>query len=114
MKVPFFAARNGSWIRSTPAVANGKVFVGGMRDHFLCLDAKTGEMVWEIDFPKKYGTALPDFGFASSPMTDDKHVYVQAGASLNMNSDGYSLYEKRLLTLVTIAIIQCSPGGLFK
>ncbi len=28
MKVPFFAARNGSWIRSTPAVANGKVFVG--------------------------------------------------------------------------------------
>ena len=83
MKVPFFAARNGSWIRSTPAVANGKVFVGGMRDHFLCLDAKTGEMVWEIDFPKKYGTALPDFGFASSPMTDDKHVYVQAGASLN-------------------------------
>ena len=83
MKVPFFAARNGSWIRSTPAVANGKVFVGGMRDHFLCLDAQTGEILWEIDFPKKFGTALPDFGFASSPMTDDKHVYVQAGASFN-------------------------------
>ena len=83
MKVPFFAARNGSWIRSTPAVANGKVFVGGMRDHFLCLDSQTGEILWEIDFPKKYGTSLPDFGFASSPMTDDKHVYVQAGASFN-------------------------------
>ena len=83
MKVPFFAARNGSWIRSTPAVANGKVFVGGMRDHLLCLDSQTGELIWEIDFPKKYGTPIPDFGFASSPMTDDTHVYVQAGASFN-------------------------------
>ena len=83
MKVPFFAARNGSWIRSTPAVANGKVFVGGMRDHLLCLDAKTGKIIWEINFPKKYDTPLPDFGFASSPLVDDKYVYVQAGASFS-------------------------------
>ena len=83
MKVPFFAARNGSWIRSTPAVANGKVFVGGMRDHFLCLNAKNGKLIWEINFPKKYGTPLPDFGFASSPLVDEKYVYVQAGATFN-------------------------------
>ena len=83
MKVPFFAARNGSWIRSTPAIANGKVFVGGMRDHLLCLDAKTGKLVWEINFPKKYDTPVPDFGFASSPLVDEKFVYVQAGASFN-------------------------------
>ena len=83
MKVPFFAARNGSWIRSTPAVANGKVFVVGMRDHFLCLDAKNGKLIWEINFPKKYDTPLPDFGFASSPLVDEKYVYVQAGASFS-------------------------------
>ena len=97
MKVPFFAARNGSWIRSTPAVANGKVFVGGMGDHFLCLDAQTGEILWEIDFPKKFGTALPDFGFASSPMTDDKHVYVQAGASFNKIDQKTGDIKRRVL-----------------
>ena len=83
MKVPFFAARNGSWIRSTPAVANDRVFVGGMRDHLLCLDANSGQIQWEIDFPKQFGTPLPDFGFASSPLVDENHVYVQAGASFN-------------------------------
>jgi len=83
MKVPFFAARNGSWIRSTPAVANGRIFVGGMRDHLLCLDANSGEIEWEIDFPKKFKAPLPTFGFASSPLVDEKHVYVQAGASFN-------------------------------
>jgi len=83
MKVPFFAARNGSWIRSTPAVANGRVFVGGMRDHLLCLDAQSGEIKWEIDFPKQFGTPLPDFGFASSPLVDKNYIYVQAGASFN-------------------------------
>ena len=83
MKVPFFAARNGSWIRSTPAVANDRVFVAGMRDHLLCLDANSGQIQWEIDFPKQFGTPLPDFGFASSPLVDENHVYVQAGASFS-------------------------------
>ena len=35
MSVPFFARSNGSWIRSTPALANNKLFVAGMRDHLL-------------------------------------------------------------------------------
>ena len=74
MKVPFFAARNGSWIRSTPAVANDRVFVGGMRDHLLCLDANSGQIQWEIDFPKQFGTPLPDFGFASSPPVSYTHL----------------------------------------
>ena len=81
MKVPFFAGRNGSWIRSTPAVANGRVFVGGMRDHLLCLNTKSGGIEWEIDFLKKFDSPLPTFGFVSSPLVDEKHVYVQAGAS---------------------------------
>ena len=80
MSVPFFAARNGSWIRSTPALANGKLFVAGIRDHLLCLDAKTGKRLWEIDFPKQLKTPLPTFGCVCSPMVDGKFVYMQAGA----------------------------------
>ena len=81
MRVPFFAAKNGSWIRSTPALANGKLFVAGMRDHLLCIDIKTGKRLWEINFPKELKTPVPSFGCVCSPMVDDKYVYMQAGAA---------------------------------
>ena len=72
---------NGAWIRSTPALANDKLFVAGMHDRLLCLDAKTGKKLWEIDFPKKFKTPIPGFGCVCSPMVDGKFVYMQAGAS---------------------------------
>ena len=81
MRVPFFAAKNGSWIRSTPALANDKLFVAGMRDHLLCIDTKTGKRLWEIDFPKEFKTPVPSFGCVCSPMVDEKYVYMQAGAA---------------------------------
>ena len=46
MRVPFFAAANGSWIRSTPAYDNGRLYVAGMRDVIVCLDAKNGDEIW--------------------------------------------------------------------
>jgi len=72
---------NGAWIRSTPALANDKLFVAGMHDRLLCLDAQTGKKLWEIDFPKKFKTPIPGFGCVCSPMVDGKFVYMQAGAS---------------------------------
>ena len=42
MRVPFFAAKNGSWIRSTPAFDGESLFVAGMRDVLACIDGKTG------------------------------------------------------------------------
>ena len=68
MKVPFFAASNGSWIRATPALDGDRLYVAGMRDVLVCLDTNTGEKIWEVDFVKAVGSPLPDFGFASSPL----------------------------------------------
>ncbi|MFT5303700.1 MAG: outer membrane protein assembly factor BamB, partial [Mariniblastus sp.] len=79
MKVPFFAAANGSWIRSTPSYSDGKLYVAGMQDVLYCLDATNGQEVWSIDFPKKLGTSKPNFGFVCSPLVDSGFVYVQAG-----------------------------------
>jgi len=80
LKVPFFAKSNGDWIRSTPALANGRLFVAGMRDVLLCLDAESGKELWRFDFPKELEKPLPDFGFVSSPFVTGGAVYVQAGA----------------------------------
>lgn len=82
VQVPFFARANGDWIRSTPALADGRLYVAGMRDVLLCLDAATGEKVWEVDFVRQTGAPVPAFGFVASPLVVDDAVYAQAGASL--------------------------------
>lgn len=84
MDVPFFARKNGSWVRSTPAYdpATDRLYVGGMREVLVCIDATRGEEVWRVDFPARYESELPGFGFVCSPIVDGDHVYVQAGAAV--------------------------------
>lgn len=82
LKVPFFARANGNWIRSTPALAAGRLYVGGMRDLLVCLEASTGRTLWRLDFPAQTGQPLPGFGFVSSPLVVGEAVYVQAGAGV--------------------------------
>lgn len=82
MTVPFFAKSNGDWIRATPALDDGRLYVPGMRDVLVCLNARDGKEIWRKDFVKDFAAPLPDFGFVSSPLVDGDAVYVQAGASL--------------------------------
>jgi len=80
MTVPFFAASNGSWIRATPCLDEGRLYVAGMRDLLVCLDAATGKELWKVDFMQAFESPLPAFGFVSSPLVIGEHVYVQAGS----------------------------------
>lgn len=80
VKVPFFAATNGSWIRATPAFDGQRLYVAGMRDVLVCLNAETGQIIWKVDFVEQTGSPLPSFGFVSSPLLVGDHVFVQAGA----------------------------------
>lgn len=82
MKVPFFARKNGSWVRSTPALHDGRLYVGGIRDVLVSIVAASGEIEWTLDFTQRYGTPLPSFGFVCSPLVDDSGIYVQAGGGL--------------------------------
>ncbi len=82
MSVPFFAKSNGDWIRATPACDGESLFVAGMRDVLICLDAATGKERWRYDFVNRLKTELPAFGFVCSPLVDGDAVFVQAGASL--------------------------------
>ncbi len=82
MEVPFFAARNGSWIRSTPATNGKQIVVGGMRDVVACFDAATGKESWRVDFITEHGAKLPSFGLVCSPLIDEDSVYVQAGGAV--------------------------------
>jgi outer membrane protein assembly factor BamB len=82
LSVPFFAKSNGDWIRSTPACDGERLYVAGMRDVLVCLEAATGREVWRVDFVKHFNAPLPDFGFVCSPLVHSNSVYVQAGAGV--------------------------------
>ena len=79
LSVPFFAKANGDWIRATPGYDGERLYVAGIRDILVCLEAATGKILWKIDFVDQMNAKLPAFGFASSPLVTDQAVYVQAG-----------------------------------
>lgn len=82
LSVPFFAKANGDWIRSTPAFDGANLYVGGIRDVLVSLDAASGNVNWKVDFVEKFKTPLPAFGFVCSPLVDGDALYVQAANSL--------------------------------
>jgi len=79
--MPFFAKSNGDWIRSTPAYDGERLYVAGIRDVLVCLDAQTGAERWRVDFTKRYRSSLPAFGCVCSPLVVGDSLYVQAGSS---------------------------------
>ena len=81
ISVPFYAKRSGDWIRATPSFDGETLYVAGMEEVLVALDAKTGRERWRVDFPKRFGTAKPEFGFASSPLVDGEAIFVQAANS---------------------------------
>jgi outer membrane protein assembly factor BamB len=81
-QVPDFARENGNWARSTPACDGDALYVGGMRDVLVCLDADGGKERWRVDFAEQFRTPLPVFGMASSPLVDGDAVFVQAAAGV--------------------------------
>jgi outer membrane protein assembly factor BamB len=82
ISVPFYAKKSGDWVRSTPAFDGKTLFVGGMEEVLVALDGKTGKEQWRVDFPKRFSTPKPEFGFASSPLLDGNFLYVQAANAL--------------------------------
>jgi outer membrane protein assembly factor BamB len=82
MSVPFFAKSNGDWIRATPALDGDTLFVAGMRDVLVALDARNGEVRWRKDFVAELKTPLPAFGNVSSPLIDGEALYVQSGGAV--------------------------------
>ena len=78
--VPFFAARNGDWMRSTPAVDADTLYVSGMKDVLVALNAADGKERWRMDFPKDLKAGSQSFGYVCSPLLDGDALYTHTGA----------------------------------
>ena len=66
--------------RASPAVEGNRVYAVGAAGMILCLDAGTGEVLWQIDATAKYGTTVPVWGVSGSPLVDgDRVIYIVGG-----------------------------------
>ena len=96
--IPFSNYFTSGYITSSPAVAGGRVYVGGGDRRIYCLNATTGKQLWNYTM---------DWGFWSSPAVVGGRVYMGAGYKLyclNATTGGH------LWNYTTGGSIQSSPA----
>jgi outer membrane protein assembly factor BamB len=67
--------------RATPAVDGAFVYTIGTSGTVLCLEARTGQQVWQRDLLEMAGRKCPPQGYCGSPLVVGAHVYVHPGGS---------------------------------
>jgi outer membrane protein assembly factor BamB len=75
------AAAHGKGPKSTPVVADGRLFTLGINGTLSALDAATGTLLWRKPPASEFDAAAPDFGTAMSPVVDGGRVIVHIGGN---------------------------------
>jgi outer membrane protein assembly factor BamB len=65
--------------RATPTVDGDRVYSLGAMGHLFCLDAATGNVIWQKHLPKDFGTKIPVWGMAGAPLVDGDQLIILAG-----------------------------------
>ncbi len=73
------AVTHGKGPKSTPVVADGRVFTFGIAGVLTAWDAKTGKQLWQREFSKLYEKTSPLYGVAMSPAVDGERCIVHVG-----------------------------------
>lgn len=66
--------------RSTVTVLDGRAYTLGARGMAMCLEAKTGQPIWQVDMVTAHQAKVPTWGFAASPLIDGPRVLLHVGA----------------------------------
>ncbi len=64
---------------ATPTIANGCVYTLSKHGLVFCLNAISGEIIWQRDLVKEFGIELPTWGLSSSPLLIGNTVVLNAG-----------------------------------
>ncbi|MHC4638343.1 MAG: PQQ-like beta-propeller repeat protein, partial [Planctomycetota bacterium] len=76
-------ARKGT--RTTPTYDNGKLYVISGYAKVVCFDAKTGDIIWEVDGTEKFGVKKTKWGISENALiVDDKIICTPGGAKATM------------------------------
>jgi outer membrane protein assembly factor BamB len=73
----------GAGPRAAPTTHDGRLYALGATGKFVCLELPTGtstaKTLWEHNLTAEFDAAVPNWGFASSPLVEGDLVIVQAG-----------------------------------
>ena len=72
-------ADNNGHARTTPCVADGKVYVLSRLGLLLCLNAENGEPIWSRDLVAEFAGKRPQWFYAGSPIVDGDRLIVCPG-----------------------------------
>lgn len=66
---------------ATPLLVGDRLFAIGVAGQLHCLNKQTGEVLWQLDLPQKFGrrTRQEEYGFSASPLPYDDFIIVQVG-----------------------------------
>lgn len=73
--------RNHGMSRTIPAVNDKFVLTMGPRCQVMCCDATTGDLLWGIDLPTEYKTAVPLWYTGQCPIIDNNVAVIAVGGS---------------------------------
>ena len=65
--------------RTSPVIADGRVFTFGITGSLHCFDLASGKVLWERDCAKDFAMDRQFFGFGSTPLVMGQRLIVQVG-----------------------------------
>lgn len=74
-----FSSQFGVGPRATPAYSAGKLYTLGVTGILICRNGTDGKELWKKDLLADFKAKNLFFGVSSSPLVDDKNVYVMPG-----------------------------------
>jgi outer membrane protein assembly factor BamB len=82
--------------RATPTIAARRVLTHGATGLLNCLDLVDGHVLWSRDASKENGSAIPNWGEATSPLVQNDLVIVNAGGRNETSLVAYRLADGSL------------------
>lgn len=69
--------------RATPVIDGDRVYFVGTQGHMFCMNVAEGKILWQKYFPDDFGTELPIWGMAASPLVDGQKLITLVGGKDN-------------------------------
>ena len=75
--------------RTPPTVDGDRVYVLGAAGMMSCLDAGTGEVVWQVDTVAEYGATVPVYGVSHAPLVEGDLLVAVVGGEPDAKIVGF-------------------------
>ncbi len=83
----------GNGPRCTPTFHDGRLYTVGALGDVRCLNAATGDVIWQLHYAKNFAGRLPTWGFSGSAVIHNDFCYLSPGSG-----DGASVIAVHRLT----------------